>query len=434
MDWRSWLRVLRLGIFAILFTIFLAPEWPVFGDEAVQLHAIVHPAEFDFLTWETDAFLVKGETILSNSASLMTPELRKQLVLDFLNLVRETQQLRAEIDGLYVDPAVTNPDEAAQGLQETLVQKRAALLELQPVAEAIVQNQVGTILAKQGFGVVGQAWPPVMMHMSPLPTLLVVSPRDRIERTYGYSLRVDLSTVDHEALETAVTDKLNLSALVVPIGGLGTYPSMIMETGNLNWFVEVVAHEWSHHWMSFYPIGYNYGIDPRVRSINETVASTIDKEVALLVVERFYPEFMLPPEPAAAETQPVVPDPNTPPPFDFGAEMAATRMQVDQLLADGKIKAAEMYMEARRRVFVANGYPIRKLNQAYFAFYGAYQAEPGGAPGSDPIGPLVRNVRANSVTLHSFMKQMASVGSFAELEMLAARLKTEETVQTGSVP
>jgi hypothetical protein len=197
---------------------------------------------------------------------------------------------------------------------------------------------------------------------------------------------------------------------------------MIMETSNLSWLVEVVAHEWSHHWMSFYPIGYNYTVDVQVRSINETVASTLDKEIANLVIARYYPEFLPEPQPET-NAKSAEPAPNVPLPFDFRAEMAETRNEAEKLLADGDIVGAERYMEERRQIFVENGYAIRKLNQAYFAFYGAYQAEPGGAPGADPVGPLVREVRSNSPTLREFMDKMASVGSFVELEVIAAELQ-----------
>ena len=70
--------------------------------------------------------------------------------------------------------------------------------------------------------------------------------------------------------------------------------------------------------------------------------------------------------------------------------MHTTRVTVDALLAAGKINEAESYMEQRRQLFVQNGYTIRKLNQAYFAFYGAYADVPGGAAGEDPVGPAVR--------------------------------------------
>ena len=73
--------------------------------------------------------------------------------------------------------------------------------------------------------------------------------------------------------------------------------------------------------------------------------------------------------------------------------MHKTRVNVDEMLADGKIDQAEDYMEARRQFFWENGYHIRKLNQAYFAFHGAYADTPGGTAGAseDPVGEAVRN-------------------------------------------
>ena len=68
--------------------------------------------------------------------------------------------------------------------------------------------------------------------------------------------------------------------------------------------------------------------------------------------------------------------------------MRITREHVDQLLAAGEIEEAEAYMEVRRHVFWDNGYMIRRINQAYFAFHGAYNDTPGGgASGTDPVGP-----------------------------------------------
>ena len=165
-----------------------------------------------------------------------------------------------------------------------------------------MQDQVGTILVEEQFGVAGQAWPPVMMQMTPLPSLLIVSPRDRIERIYGVSLVHGLSTAEQAELETAIFEQLDLSAIVVPIGGLGTYPAMILETSNLNWFAEVVAHEWSHHWMTFFPVGWNYN-DTQVRVINETIASIIDQEIASRVIARYYPELVPPPVLPASEAE-----------------------------------------------------------------------------------------------------------------------------------
>jgi hypothetical protein len=96
--------------------------------------------------------------------------------------------------------------------------------------------------------------------------------------------------------------------------------------------------------------------------------------------------------------------------------MHTTRVQVDALLAEGKIKEAETYMDQRRQVFWNNGYPIRKLNQAYFAFYGAYADVPGGAAGEDPVGPAVRALRAQSSSLAAFLKRIAQMSSFQQLQ------------------
>jgi hypothetical protein len=95
--------------------------------------------------------------------------------------------------------------------------------------------------------------------------------------------------------------------------------------------------------------------------------------------------------------------------------MRQTRVMVDQLLADGEIEAAEEYMEARRQVFREHGYRIRKLNQAFFAFHGAYADQPGGAAGEDPVGEAVRDLYANSPSLEAFLKRIAWMTSFEEL-------------------
>ena len=93
-----------------------------------------------------------------------------------------------------------------------------------------------------------------------------------------------------------------------------------------------------------------------------------------------------------------------------------TGIAVDALLANNEIDEAENYMEARRRVFWENGYKIRKLNQAYFAFYGAYADEPFSAAGADPVGNDVRLLRARSRNLLSFIQKISWMSSYEQLE------------------
>ena len=96
--------------------------------------------------------------------------------------------------------------------------------------------------------------------------------------------------------------------------------------------------------------------------------------------------------------------------------MRLTRETVDQLLGENKIEQAEAYMDERRAFFWDNGYRIRKLNQAYFAFYGAYADQPGGAAGEDPVGEAVRTLRDQSSSLAAFIKRISWMSSFEQLQ------------------
>lgn len=422
MKWRSLYHRLRAIFIAMLVALFMTPQWPEFGKEAYQIETIIGQKQFDFLIWEVEALSAKLQALLPGSYQLLTPEQQQTFVLDYLALLAESHQLEWEIEDIFTDPNIVSPNETTLALQQSLDSLRSEIEEHKPLAEAIVQDQVAAVLADTGFDLAGAAWPPVVMHTSPLPSVLIVSPRDRIERIYQYSLETGLPIPSRDEMETAVYDNLALSALVVPIGGLGTFPAMINETSSINWLVEVTVHEWAHHWMGFHPVGTNYLVDPQVRIINETAASIIDREIATEVIARYYPEFVLPPPAEIVEPMPD-PDPLAPPPFDFQAEMGLTRVEVDRLLAEGKVEEAEQYMEERRAVFVENGYNIRKLNQAYFAFYGAYAAVPGGATGEDPVGPAVRRLRELSPNIHAFMSNIAPVDSLAELEAIIKSLE-----------
>jgi hypothetical protein len=220
-----------------------------------------------------------------------------------------------------------------------------------------------------------------------------------------------------DALERSVDKSLNVSSLVVGIGGIGLYPTMVMETTDINGLAEVVAHEWVHNYLTLHPLGFSYMNSPELRTMNETVASIAGKELGREVVRRYYPDY-LPPEPQPTPAQPANSSTQTPAPpvFNFNAEMHETRITTDRLLAEGKVDQAESYMEMRRRYLWDNGYHIRKLNQAYFAFYGAYADQPGGAAGADPVGAAVRLLRTRSSSLSDFINRIAWMWNYDQLK------------------
>jgi hypothetical protein len=79
-------------------------------------------------------------------------------------------------------------------------------------------------------------------------------------------------------------------------------------------------------------------------------------------------------------------------------------------------------MEARRQVFWQVGYhSLRRINQAYFAFNGAYNDQPGGgASGDDPVGPAVQALRTRSRSLAAFINRIAWVTDLTTLQRIAA--------------
>ena len=415
-DFLNWLARHQwlLWILAALL-LMLSAEGPPPGRFETRARYMLAGEGFDFVGWEIRAVLGKLTYSLIAPQRYMTGQARHDFFLDYLGLVSEIQRTDSEIRRAYTDPAVTDPEAATAGLRARLVDLRAEQAARQPVAEAILEEQTAATLVRNGFGILGQEFPPVGVHFTPLPMMLIVSPRDHIEAIFQLALRHGLDTAQQEAIERQVDSTFDVSSLVTGIGGLGAYPAMLLESDSPTWVAEVSPHEWTHHYLLFRPLGWNYDASPEARTINETVASIVGKEIGRQVVARYYPE-LLPPESPPVTSSPE-PQPAQPPAFDFRAEMRATRVRVDELLAQGKVREAEIYMEWRRRVFVEHGYEIRKLNQAYFAFYGAYADEPGAA-GEDPIGPAVRRLREQSADLRAFVERVSRVTTLAELQAL----------------
>ncbi|HNM36125.1 MAG TPA: hypothetical protein PKI33_03635, partial [Anaerolineales bacterium] len=321
----------------------------------------------------------------------------------------------------YADPSIQDKDAATETVRVDLAELYKRQEQIAPLAEAILQDQVTQVLVEQGLTVGGQPIPNVWYHSTPLPMALIISPRDHIEQTANISVNTDLTVDEQVKLEEDVAKELDVSSLVVQIGGVGVYPTMVARTTNLNWLLSTIAHEWIHNYLTQRPLGLLYGESPELRTMNETTASIAGDEIGALVIEKFYPEL----KPAASFPNLSLislsfdrPDPETleRPPFDFRAQMHETRVTADALLAAGKIDEAEAYMEARRQIFLQNGYLLRKINQAYFAFHGAYADVPGGAAGEDPVGPAVRALREQSPSLKDFINTIAWMWSFEQLQ------------------
>jgi hypothetical protein len=406
-----WAVFRRVLLILILLTLMGGSTFTLFGTvERVRYYS--NPYEFDFLGWTLAAVAEKSVQAGVGTSHFLEEQDRNDLVREYMKLVGQVQSKQVDLEDAYGNPDPMQSSLDVKRVGEELVQLVEEADKIRPVVEAILQEQVAIILADLNLVPRAVVFPPVSFSFAQLPSSLIISPREMIRQDANISLRVDLPLEEKVTLEELVERHEDVSALIVPVGGLGTYPTMILENTSLVWITEVIAHEWVHNYLAFHPLGWNYSRTPELRTMNETAASLIGLAVGRLVLAEYYPELL--PQPAPPSTTDSIPEPIA---FDFRAEMRITRLKVDELLDQGAIEAAEQYMEERRLFFWENGYRIRRLNQAYFAFHGAYADEPGGAAGDDPVGEAVRTLwdQLNSPAI--FLRMMARMNSYQDLQM-----------------
>ena len=422
-------RLLRiLDFLALIIAIVLAAggDSPRLTGDPDRVRFFTRDIEFDYPNWVLDASWIKLEQNAIGLPHLFDRGTNKQIVFEYLRTTNQLIQTQLRIEQIYADPSVTDKQTESALLRKQRNALTARQNSLAPLAEAALQNQIAEVLAELSLTTGGQPLPPVLYHTSPTPLALIVSPRSQIRQIANISVLPTLTLDQQIQLEDEVAQSLEVSTLIVAIGGVGVYPTMVTETTDLRWLLETISHEWTHNYLNIRPLGINYSKTAELRTMNETTASIAGNEIGNYVLQKHYPELLAssPHAPGDAEpgllAYPEVSQPfdrlADPEPFDFRAEMHETRVTADQLLADKKIDEAEAYMEARRQLFWENGYLIRKLNQAYFAFHGAYADVPGGAAGEDPVGPAVRALREQSASLAEFINTIGRMTSFEELQ------------------
>ena len=406
---KTWRVVKRCSLF-LLATLLLGGSGLNVHDFVDRTRLLTRPVEFNYLGWTIGASIEKLSQLSLHPAAYADDDDRVQWVFDYLELLRNAQQAEREVQEALGAPGADHASSALQERLENLTNIRAQVNQLRPLAESILQEQVAIVVAGMGLEFGGVPFPPVVFTFDPLPSALIVSPREVIRQVANITLNVDLGLERKVDLEGDVEESLGVSALVVAIGGMGTYPTMVQETTTLTWIVEVIGHEWIHNYLTLRPLGMNYFTNADLRTMNETAASLMGEVIGLDVIRRYYPS-LLPADKVSISSESEA----EPPAFEFRKEMHETRVQADVLLEAGDIEGAERYMEARREFFWEKGYRIRRLNQAYFAFHGAYADEPGGAAGDDPVGEAVRALWENSPSPADFLRKMAWMNDYADL-------------------
>ena len=376
---------------------------------------------YSLVQWELATFPEKwlyrlGLTLPGNALDRQAEE---ALVREFFELADR----RRGIEEAIRDARAGSGTGSLDSLRAQLAMVEADQAAIRNRAEEIMEGEIDSIVFRGGLHVggplsaIGVHFPPVDFRIQASPPVTVVSPRDRIERLEDVLLRPGTAVEEIEALEQAILEERDLSALVQPTGGVATVPAVISPNFSMHGTLVTAAHEWTHHYLFFSPLGQGYGRTEELTTLNETVANIVGDEVGDLAYERFR---------LSSEETPPPPGEPPPPPeqeeFDFRAEMRATRLRTEELLAEGLIDEAEAYMEDRRQFLADNGHHIRKLNQAYFAFHGSYGDS---AASVSPIDGQLKALREASDSLGEFVRTVAAVSSYDEFLDLLAELGIE---------
>ena len=395
--------VIALSLFSLLLSGCVPSQ-----DFDSRLGSIVHPYRFSAVKWESSA--IPHEIRQSVWGSFRRVDDETKLVTEYFSAVRHIKALESAVRAANAD----NKQGDLAVLEEELSVLLGYKAAVKNTVERILERQIKQTLAQQGilnpmdrYIKLGINIPPLNFKLEQPPHLLVISPRDRIASIRRIYLQQNLSLEDMEGIE-AEADKLNVSSLVVELGGLAaTYPSFVADDASLMYTIEAAAEEWLHQYLVFKPLGFLYlldqlgvSVDYEIVTMNETTAGMVSKEIAAMVMERFYPEQV--------ESENGSKDAG----FDFDREMREIRRAVDSYLAEGKVEEAEGFMEQRRQFLASKGRYIRKLNQAYFAFHGTYADSP---TSIDPIGQELKELRSRSASLKDFLDRVAAMTSREEL-------------------
>ena len=378
-------------------------------DFNTRLSSITKPYSFNIAKWELNtSFGAVKQAILGRDKST---DDEVNGVTEYFSSTEQIKAINLEIEAV----SAGNKSGDLTSLEADLDKLRQQKMALEDAVERIIERQIKETLAQQGIynpidKYIGLrvVFPPLNFKLDKPPHLLVVSPRDRIESIREVTLRQSIDVEVMESIEAEV-DELGVSSLVAELGGFGgTYPAFVTNEASLRFTIDTAAEEWVHQYLAFKPLGFRYlldltGLRPdyEIATMNETVASMVSKEIGSIVCENYYPQH----KSNNGQTQAASG-------FDFNREMREIRRAVDKYLAEGEIEQAEEFMEQKRQYLATRGYYLRKLNQAYFAFHGAYADRP---TSISPIGVELRALRSKSTSLKDFLGAAAGITSRQDL-------------------
>lgn len=233
-------------------------------------------------------------------------------------------------------------------------------------------------------------FPPLSFSIENPPKVLIISPRDKIFQQKAILLNSQIPEEEIILIENSI-DSMNYSSIILDTGGFAAYPSIIKPSKNFDFLFSTIAHEWLHHYLIFSPLGRSYFKGGDMVSINETLADLFASEIL------------------------GKPDERKPSHNKFRIMMKETRQRVDDLLEKGLLDEAEFYMNKRKEFINSEGYSIRKINQAYFAFHGNYGDSPSSTHNYDKD---LKYLLSTYDSFEEFLNEIKNIDEPKQLEKL----------------
>ena len=399
-------RVLKSILLVVLISCLVLIPINFSGGQTIS-HVISHE-KHSLLLWELK-FLPKK--ILYSISEIIFPfdnkniQIKKsiEIINDYIEINEQVRKYNREYEYTVISNInVETNDDRKKEIQVYINQ----LEQKQLVTENALEEIVSKAIKEYDISIFPKIlFPPVLISIEEPPSLLILSPRNEIKLEKTILLKSNSSIPDKYKIEETIENIENKSALITDISGLSTFPATV-KIKNLESTLSTTAHEWFHNYMIFKPLGRSYFKNDELKTINETAANIFGDEIAKYILE-------------------IEPDKNlqnselskrcSRPDFCFGLEMNETRSTTEKYLNEGKVYEAEEYMNKRQKLFLKNGYIIRKLNQAYFAFHGIYADSPSS---KSTVFEELTNIRKNSNSLSDFIKKIENISTENDYQQL----------------
>ena len=237
------------------------------------------------------------------------------------------------------------------------------------------------------------------------PKLLVTSPKNKIERGSELLISSSINLKDVEKIENTIEEEENLSSIIIDIGGIAAYPAIVKESNNPRQLFLTFSHEWLHQYLIFHPLGRSYFSSVKMKEINETLANIFSDKLLFSLCLK---EFELKEEICSVEGR-------VKNEFDYSNFMKNLRLEVDNLLFERKILEAEKLMKDSTLILNNNGFKIRKINQAWFAFNGTYGDSPSSTSNVDD--ELLKFIN-NQLSIKTAIDELKNINSLNDYNNL----------------